>query len=119
MLLMLIFRYVVVCLGVIIFPIGLFCYFIPPLKGYGKFIINVLTIFIFITFFDLLIVLCCSMIVELPIFENFKILVMVICFSMIIYSMWLAIRFAMRMSTNASLKDDLNQAVKYIAMVAA
>ena len=32
--------------------------------------------------------------------------------------MWLAIRFAMRMSTNTSLKDDLNQAVKYIAMVA-
>jgi hypothetical protein len=117
-LLMLVFRYVFVCLGVIIFPIGLFCYFIPPLKGYGKFIINALAIFIFITFFDLLIVLCCSMIVEIPLFENIKIIVMIICFAMIIYSMWLAIRFAMRMSTNSSLKDDLNQAVKYIAMVA-
>ena len=83
-LLMLVFRYVVVCLGVIIFPIGIFCYFIPPLKGYGKFIINVLAIFIFITFLDLLIVLCCSMIVELPLFENIKILIMINCFSMII-----------------------------------
>jgi len=117
--LMLVLRYMIVCFGVIIFPIGLFCYFIPPLKAIGKFIISFLAIFIFVTFFDLLIIVACSYLVDIPLFENFKICVMIACFCIIIYTLWFAIKFTMRMSTNVSIKDDLNQAVKYVAMVAA
>jgi hypothetical protein len=116
--LLLVLRFMVVSFGVIIFPIAIFCYFIPPLKGYGKFMIDTLLIFIFITFFDLLIILGSSMLVDIPLFENFEILVMVTCFGIVNYSFWLAIKFAMKMSVTTSLKDDLNQAVKYIALIA-
>src|SRR3989338_11653451 len=48
--LLLVMRYIIVSLGVILFPIGIFCYFIPPLRSYGKFIIHLLGVFIFVTF---------------------------------------------------------------------
>lgn len=116
--LMLTLRYIMVSFGVVLFPIGLFCYYIPPLKAYGRFIINMLAIFIFIAFFDLLIILACSILVEAPVFADMKILVMIICFSIVNYTIWLAIKFALKRSVNGSLKDDLNQAVKYVAMLA-
>jgi hypothetical protein len=116
--LMLVLRFMVVSFGVVLFPIAIFCYFIPPLKGYGKFMINALMLFIFITFIDLLIILGSSMLVDIPLFENFEILVMCTCFGLVNYSVWLAIKFAMKMSVTTSLKDDLNQAVKYIALIA-
>jgi len=118
-LLMLILRYVVVSFGVIFFPIAIFCYFIPPLKPYGKFIISVLLIFIFISFFNLLIMLVCSMLVEIPLFANIKISFMIGCFFIVIYTFWLAIKFTLKMSSFSSLKSDLTQAAKYIAMAAA
>lgn len=111
-------RYIVVSMGVILIPVALFCYFIPPLKGYGKFMLNVLGIFIFITFIDLLIILACSMIVEADLFEYFKILVMINCFSIINYTLYLAIKFALSKSSMSGLKDDVSQAAKYIAMLA-
>jgi hypothetical protein len=116
--LFLVFRYIMVAIGVIFFPIGIFCYFIPPLKSYGKFMVNLVMVMIFITFFDLLIILVCSEIVNVAIFENMKILVMIICFQIINYTLWLAMKFAIKRSTSGSLKDDLNQAVKYIALLA-
>ena len=116
--LMLVVRYIMVSFGVIIFPIGIFCYFIPPLRGYGRFILNVLGVFIFITFIDLLIILACSMIVNIPLFENFKIVVMIVAFSMINYSLWFAIKFSMKYSGASSIKDNVEQAAKYIALVA-
>jgi hypothetical protein len=115
--LFLVFRYIVVAIGVIFFPIGIFCYFIPPLKGYGKFIINMHVIMIFIAFFDLLIIWACSLLLNVEVFQNFKILVMIACFSLVNYSLWLATKFAIKRSTNTSIKDDLNQAAKYIAML--
>jgi len=115
---MLVLRYIIVSFGVVLFPIGIFFYFTPPLKGYGRFILHLLGLFVFVTFFDLLIILACSMIVEIPLFANFKILVMITCFQIVNYTLWLAIKFALKKSTNTSLKDDLNQTVKYIALLA-
>jgi len=116
--LMLVLRYIIVSFGVVLFPIGLFCYFTPPLKGYGKFILNVLGIFIFITFIDLLIILACAMLIEAPLFENIKIIVMINCFSIINYTLWLAIKFALTKSSMSTIKDDIQQAAKYIALLA-
>jgi hypothetical protein len=115
---MLVLRYLVVSFGVVLFPVGIFLYFIPPLKGYGKFILNLLGIFIFITFIDLLIILACSKLIEVQLFENIKILVMITCFALVNYTLWLAIKFAMRKSSNVSIKDDIQQAAKYIALLA-
>jgi hypothetical protein len=70
-------RYIIVAVGVVFVPIGIFCYFIPPLNGYGRLILNFLGICIFITFFDAIIFLVCSQLIQIPFFENFKILVMI------------------------------------------
>jgi hypothetical protein len=75
--LLLILRYIIVAVGVIFIPIGIFCYFIPPIKEYGKLIFNFIGTCIFLTFFDALIFLVCSKIVEIDMFSNFKILVMI------------------------------------------
>jgi len=116
--LFLILRYIVVCIGVIFVPIALFFYFIPPLKGYGRVMLNILGIFIFITTIDLLIVLACSMIVNLSIFDDFKIVFMIACFWIVNYTLWLSVKYALKHSTDLSIKDELTQAAKYIALLA-
>lgn len=116
-LLFLVLRYIFVSLGVMLFPIGIFCYFIPPLKEYGKFILNVLAIFIFIVIIDLLIILVCSLIIEESVFSDIKIVVMIACFALVNYSLFWAIKFAITKSSMGSLKDDVKSAVKYVAMV--
>ena len=73
-------RFMIVAFGVIFAPIGIFCYFIPPLKSYGKFVLHVLGMMIFITFIDAIIFLASSWLVQISIFANFKILVMICSF---------------------------------------
>jgi hypothetical protein len=109
-------RYVIVSFGVIIFPIGIFCYYVPPLKSYGRFILRVLGNFIFVTFIDLLVILGCSMIIDDPVFESFKIVVMIICFVIINYSLFWCFKFAMSKADTSGLKDDIGQAAKFIAL---
>jgi len=70
-------RYVIVSSGVILFAVGIFCYFFEPLKHYGKLIINFLIATIAITFFYSIIFLASSMLLDISIFQNFKILVMI------------------------------------------
>ena len=111
-------RYMLVSFGVIFFPLALFCYFIPPLKSYGKFLLEVLFVFIFITFIDLLIILSCSLLLTIPIFTNFKIIVMINCFLLIIYTLYLAVKFALSRSVSSNLKEDISGAVKYLGMIA-
>lgn len=111
-------RYIIVSIGVILFPIGIFCYYAPSLRSYGKFILRVLGNFIFITFIDLLVILGCSMIIEDPVFESFKIVVMIICFSIVNYSLFWCFKFAMSRIDTSELKEDVGQAVKYVALAA-
>ncbi len=77
---LLIIRYIIVAIGVVFAPIAVFLYFIPPLQDYGKLIMNFLGTCIFLTFFDALIFLSCSKLIEIALFENFKILVMTSAF---------------------------------------
>ncbi len=113
--LLLIMRYIVVSLGVVFFPIGIFCYFVPPLRSYGRFIIHLLGVFIFVTFFDLLIILACSMIIEAPIFASIKILVMIACFSIVNYTLWKTIKLVFGKAVDNA-GDKLSDAIKYVAM---
>ncbi len=76
----LILRYIVVALGVVFAPIGIFLYFIPPLNSYGKLILNFLGICIFLVFIDALIFLVCSQLLTIAIFQNYKILIMITAF---------------------------------------
>ena len=94
-------RYIVVASGIVFVPIGIFLYFIPPLKDYGKLIISFLGTCIFISFFSAVIFLICSKIVDIPLFANFKILVMISAFSfanflMFYFMLFSAIRSAFK-----------------------
>ncbi|MFH1972794.1 MAG: hypothetical protein ABIJ18_04935 [archaeon] len=54
-------RFIIITCGVILFPIGIFLYFILPLRNYGRAIINFLMICIFSSFFASLIILTGSL----------------------------------------------------------
>ena len=116
--LLLLVRYLIVSFGVIYFPIGIFCYFIPPLRSYGKLILHMLGAFIFLTFIDAIIILGCSMMIEIPLFENIKILVMTSCFSIInMVFLVLIIKVTLKAVFSSNHGENITQAVKYIAML--
>ncbi len=48
-------RYLVVLAGVMLFPIGVFLYFVPPLQNWGKLVFNFIGVFLFMQFIDVLI----------------------------------------------------------------
>lgn len=81
--LLLIIRYLIVSFGVVFFPIGIFLYFIAFTKDYGKAIINFLLTCVFISFFNAVILLCCSKLITIDLFEHFKIMVMIASFLMV------------------------------------
>ena len=91
---MLTFRYIIVAGGVVFVPIGIFLYFIPPVNNYGRLILNFLGTCIFITFFDSLILLVCSKLIDIPVFQNFKILVMITAFGIVNFLMFYFIIFS-------------------------
>lgn len=70
-------RYICVGMGVIFCAIGIFFYFIEPLQGYGKLILNYLGVMISLPFFYSIILLASSKFVEVGIFSSMKILVMI------------------------------------------
>ena len=76
-------RYLLVLIGLVLFPIAIFFYFIPALQGYGKVIFNTFGTYMFINFLDGIILLICSRAMNVPVFENIKILVMISAFSII------------------------------------
>jgi len=87
-------RYIIVAFGAAFFPLGIFLYFIQPLKSYGKMIVNFLGVNIFASFASALILLISSKASQITYFANFKILLMcsafAICDLMLIYLMFFA-----------------------------
>lgn len=76
----LVIRYAFVSLGVVLLPIGIFFYFISPLKQYGSLILNLLGVAIFVTFFDALILITFSKFANVGIYGNFKIILLITAF---------------------------------------
>ena len=107
---LLVLRYIIIAVGVVFIPFGIFFFFIPPLKEYGKLIMNFLGICIFVTFFDALIFLASSKIAELAFFANFKILVMISAFSISNILMFYLMFFS-------AIKSAFNTGTKTVAVV--
>jgi hypothetical protein len=111
-------RYIAIAVGVVFFPIGIFLYFIPPVQDYGKLILNYLGICIFTGFFDSIIFLVCSELIQIPLFENFKIMVMINAFSMANFLMLYLLFFSIIKSafkTASSVAKPVISVVKYFA----
>ncbi len=77
-------RYILVASGVLLFAIGLFLYFIGPLREYGEFIINLLLVAIALPFLYSIIFLCSSKVINVGIFNSFKVLVSLGAFSLVV-----------------------------------
>ncbi len=90
----LVIRYAFVVIGVILLPIAIFFYFIPPLKQYGSLIMNFLGISIFITFFDSIMLAGFSKLVNVGIFGSMKIIVLISAFIFISVIMLLLLLFS-------------------------
>lgn len=110
-------RYLIVAVGVVFFPIGLFLHFIPPLKSYGKLIINLLLVVIFLPFIQSLILLAASKLVEIPVFENIKIIVMITAFTLVNLAMIGLVLFVMIKAAMPVVKS-VTSVVKTIEAVA-
>ena len=75
--LVLVIRYAFVALGVVLFPIAIFFYFIPALKSYGSLILNFLGISIFVTILDALILAGFGKLTTIGAVSNFQVLVLI------------------------------------------
>ena len=104
-------RYLLVAVGVVFFPIGLFLNFIPPLKSYGKLIINILLIIIFLPFIESLMLLTASKLVDIPAFVDYKIIIMTAAFTLINVTMILLILFAIIKAALAVMHSDVGRTV--------
>ncbi|MBI2573570.1 hypothetical protein HYV86_06920 [Candidatus Woesearchaeota archaeon] len=113
----LVIRLLIAIFGVVLFPLALFCYFFPPLRSYGRFLLKVLAIFVFITLFDVFFLYGVSLLFTVGYFLVIKMLFMMSAFLVVNYTLYYAVKVALHGVGADSIKDDLNQAVKYIALL--
>lgn len=73
-------RYLIVAVGVVLFPLGLFFYFLPSIQNYGKLIINILITAVFMPFFASLFLLGSSLLLNTPVFSQFKVVLVTVTF---------------------------------------
>jgi hypothetical protein len=87
-------RYAIVAIGVVLLPIGIFFYFLPPLRGFGSLIFNILGIGVFITFFDAILLIGFSSLMNIGAFNNLQIIVLISAFLLIDILMFVLLFFA-------------------------
>jgi len=112
-------RYLFAVVGVVFFPLAMFFYFIPPLQSYGKLIINLSLVIIFVPFFDAVMLFGASALLKIPVFTNFKIVLTIVAFTAVNLLMILLTIFAIIKAATSVLDSDMGKgikkAVKYMA----
>ncbi len=111
-------RYLTVAIGVVLFPFALFFYFIPPLRSYGKMILNVLLVCVFVTFFDAIMLFGASLLLDVGVFSSFKIVLASVAFLSINLLMTFLVIFAGLKAVfgvlNSEVGRNVKSAVKYL-----
>ncbi len=92
-------RYTIVAVGIVFFPIGIFFYFIPKLRDIGSLILNILGVSIFITFFDAVLLIGFSSLMDVGVFSNFQIILLISAFLLIDILMAILLLFAITRAT--------------------
>ncbi len=85
--LLLVLRYIIVVAGVLFFPIGLFLYFLPPLRSLGKLMLSLCGVAIFMTFFASIMLLIASKLLTLDIFILNKLMLMIAAFILVDFTL--------------------------------
>lgn len=104
-------RYAIISIGVALFPLAIFAYFIPPIREYGSFILNILGSSMFVVILDAVILVGFSKLLEVPGFENMKIILMITAFFLINVAMLFLMFFSL-------LKAAMNVGTKVMAIAA-
>lgn len=91
-------RYAIVAIGVVFLPIGIFFYFINPLKQYGSLILNSLGIAVFVTFFDAILLIGFSQLAQIGIFAELRLVVLISAFIFIDFLMLFLLFFSITKS---------------------
>ncbi len=102
-------RYILVNLGLVLFPIAIFLYFMPATKQYGKAIINFFLTAIFISFFNALIIYVCSLGAGSSVLSSYGILVIISIFSVVNWFMFYFLFFTL-------IKSALSVATKIVVL---
>ncbi len=92
--LILVIRYAFVAVGVVLFPIAIFFYFMPPLKQYGSLIMNFLGISIFVTVLDSIILAGFGKLTTVGAIHNFQVILLISAFLLINIFMFFLLFFA-------------------------
>ncbi len=108
-------RYLLASLGLVLFPIGIALNYIPPLKSYGKLILNSVITIIFLPIIFSLILLISSKLLEIGLFSNFKIIITILAFSLIQLVMVFLALFVLVKSIVSLVRNDLVSGLKLIA----
>lgn len=80
---LLLLRFAIVGCGVMVFPIGLLLYLVPPTKEYGKLILNFLFVNIFSSIFIAIIILTFSLIAQTGFLSNIQIIFAISAFALV------------------------------------
>ncbi len=104
-------RYVFVSMGILFLPLAIFLYFTPPAKAYGKLMLNILAIAILVPFLNSLILLGASMLLDIPIFSNFKIVLVTVAYIGVEVMMILLVVFAVLKAAFSVINSDTGRNV--------
>ena len=105
-------RYLLASLGLVLFPIGIALNYVPPLKSYGKLILNSIITIVFLPIIVSLILLISSKLLEVGIFSSFKIIVAIVAFMLINSVLVITALFIGVKSVTSVISGDLVRAIK-------
>lgn len=108
---LLVLRYLAVAVGVVFLPLGIFFYFTPPLKAYGKLILDSLFVIVFLPFIQILVLLSASKVIDISLFSNFKILVMISAFAFVDLLVLLLAFFVVMKATSSLVQSDTGRVI--------
>ncbi len=109
-------RYICVGAGVVLFPIGIFFYFIEPLQSYGKLILNYLAVLLALPFFYAVILLTSSKFLEVGTFSDMKIIIMIGGFGLInVFTLFLILFVIFKSVTIARPAREVISIVKMVS----
>jgi len=111
-------RYLFVAVGVVFFPLGIFFSFIDALDSFGKLILNTFAVLIFLPFFQAIVLLAASKMLEVGFFENLKIVVMISAFllinMMMLFLTFFAVIKAVKSVTHSSVGKVIVTGIKSV-----
>ncbi len=106
---LLVVRYLLIAAGLLFFPVGLFLYFLPPLRSLGRMVLWLCGVAIFMTFFASVGLLMASKLAPLELFAENKTVLMISSFLLVDLAMVAMWAFSIIKGAMSLLDMDLHQ----------